>query len=39
MVGLALRALPDSMRPRRLSDLVVRPLDFTVRRGPDAIGA
>jgi len=39
MDGYAPRAREDSVRPRRLSDLVVRPLDFAVRRGPDAIGA
>ena len=31
MVCLAPRALGDSVRPRRLSDVVVRPLNFTVR--------
>ena len=31
MVGLAPWALGDSVRPRRLSDVVVRPLNFTVR--------
>ena len=31
MVCLALRALQDSVRPRRLSGVVVRPLNFTVR--------
>jgi len=30
--GWAPRALEDSVRPRRLSDVVVRPLNFTVRR-------
>jgi len=34
VVGLAPRALGDSVRPRRLSDVVVRPLNFTVRRQP-----
>jgi len=29
--GCAPRALEDSVRPRRLSDVVVRPLNFTVR--------
>jgi hypothetical protein len=29
---VAPRALRDSVRPRRLSDVVVRPLNFTVRR-------
>ena len=32
MVCLAPRAPRDSVRPRRLSDVVVRPLNFTVRR-------
>ena len=32
MVCLAPRAPGDSVRPRRLSDVVVRPLNFTVRR-------
>jgi hypothetical protein len=32
VVCLALRAPGDSVRPRRLSDVVVRPLNFTVRR-------
>ena len=31
MVCLAPRALKDSMRPRRLADASVRPLNFTVR--------
>ena len=31
MVCLASRAHGDSVRPRRLSDVVVRPLNFTVR--------
>jgi hypothetical protein len=31
--GLAPRALGDSVRPRRLSGVVVRPLNFTVREG------
>ena len=31
MVCLAPRALEDSVRPRRLSGVVVRPLNFTVR--------
>ena len=31
MVGLAPRAPGDSVRPRRLSGVVVRPLNFTVR--------
>ena len=31
MVCLAPRALEDSVRPRRLFDVVVRPLNFTVR--------
>ena len=31
MVGLAPRAPGDSVRPRRLSRVVVRPLNFTVR--------
>ena len=31
MSGLAPRALRDSVHPRRLSDVVVRPLNFTVR--------
>ena len=31
MVGLAPRAPGDSVRPRRLADVVVRPLNFTVR--------
>jgi len=35
--GLAPRALEDSVRPRRLSDVVVRPLNFTVRRTNDAV--
>ena len=30
MVGLAPRAPGDSVRPRRLSGVVVRPLNFTV---------
>jgi hypothetical protein len=30
--GLAPRALGDSVRPRPLSAVVVRPLNFTVRR-------
>jgi len=29
--GLAPRAREDSVRPRRLADVVVRPLNFTVR--------
>ena len=32
MSGCAPRALEDSVRPRRLSGVVVRPLNFTVRR-------
>ena len=32
MVGLAPRALEEIVRPCRLSGLVVRPLNFTVRR-------
>ena len=32
MVCLAPRALKDSVRPRRLAGVVVRPLNFTVRR-------
>jgi len=32
VVCLALRAPGDSVRPRRLSGVVVRPLTFTVRR-------
>src|ERR1700730_6114879 len=32
MNGLAPRAPGDSVRPRRLSGVVVRPLNFTVRR-------
>ena len=32
MVGLAPRALEEIVRPRRSSDVVVRPLNFTVRR-------
>jgi len=32
VVCLAPRAPGDSVRPRRLSDVVVRPLNFTVRR-------
>ena len=32
MVWLAPRAPGDSVRPRRLADVVVRPLNFTVRR-------
>jgi hypothetical protein len=31
VVCLAPRALGDSVRPRRLSGVVVRPLNFTVR--------
>jgi hypothetical protein len=31
VVSLAPRALGDSVRPRRLSGVVVRPLNFTVR--------
>jgi len=31
MSGLAPRAPGDSVRPRRSSDVVVRPLNFTVR--------
>ncbi len=31
MRGLAPRAPEDSVRPRRLSGVVVRPLNFTVR--------
>jgi hypothetical protein len=31
VVGLAPRAQEDSVRPRRLADVVVRPLNFTVR--------
>ena len=31
MSGCAPRALEDSVRPRRLSGVVVRPLNFTVR--------
>ena len=31
MVGLAPRAPGDSVRPRRSSGVVVRPLNFTVR--------
>ena len=31
MVCLAPRALKGSVRPRRLSGVVVRPLNFTVR--------
>ena len=31
MGGYAPRALKDSLRPRRLSGVVVRPLNFTVR--------
>ena len=31
MVCLAPRALGDSVRPRRLSDVFVRPLNYTVR--------
>ena len=31
MVCLAPRAPGDSVRPRRLSDVVARPLNFTVR--------
>ena len=31
MSGLAPRAPGDSVRPRRLSGVVVRPLNFTVR--------
>ena len=31
MVGLAPRAPGDSVRPQRLSGVVVRPLNFTVR--------
>jgi hypothetical protein len=34
VVCLAPRALKDSVRPRRLSGVVVRPLNFTVRRPP-----
>ncbi len=34
MVYLAPRALRDSVRPRRLSEVVVRPLNFTVRGQP-----
>ena len=32
MICLAPRAPGDSVRPRRLSGVVVRPLNFTVRR-------
>ena len=32
MSGLAPRALGGSVRPRRLPGVVVRPLNFTVRR-------
>ena len=32
MICLAPRALRDSLRPRRLSGVVVRPLNFTVSR-------
>ena len=32
MICLAPRALKDSVRPRRSSDVVVRPLNFTVRQ-------
>jgi len=32
MSGLAPRAPGESVRPRRLSGVVVRPLNFTVRR-------
>ena len=32
MSGLAPRAPGDIVRPRRSSDVVVRPLNFTVRR-------
>jgi hypothetical protein len=32
VVCLAPRAFGDRVRPRRLSDVVVRPLNFTVRR-------
>jgi hypothetical protein len=32
VVCLAPRARGDSVRPRRLSGVVVRPLNFTVRR-------
>jgi hypothetical protein len=31
VVGLAPRALKDSVRPRRVSGASVRPLNFTVR--------
>ena len=39
MVGLAPRALKDSVRPRRLSGVVVRPLNFTVRRPSEHFGS
>jgi hypothetical protein len=32
--GYAPRALKDSVRPRRLADVVARPLNFTVRAHP-----
>jgi hypothetical protein len=34
VICLAPRALGDSVRPRRLAGVVVRPLNFTVRRQP-----
>jgi hypothetical protein len=37
VVGFAPRAPVDSVRPRRLSGVVVRPLNFTVRRQPRKI--
>jgi len=36
---LAPRALEDNVRPRRLSGVVVRPLNFTVRRHEDTAAA
>lgn len=35
MSGLAPRAREDSVRPRRLSGVIVRPLNFTVRQRGD----
>ena len=39
MSGLAPRAREDSVRPRRSSGVVVRPLNFTVRWQQDALAA
>jgi len=36
VVCLAPRALEDSVRPQPLSDVVVRPLNFTVRQHVDS---